>query len=280
MKPVKISNSRLNLTLTVGTASQISTSIEFKIINSSVKTDQLTKEIKTATKEDVNIEQVWIYADGQKASSLGESMASLQFLGKPKTYDAPTGNGAWCLIDVKELRSMGLPIPDINDKINDLIKDPLPGDSHIEIKITSGSTLIDGMQLQKNYGYFLLAALFDSFSLNLNVLGDESTVTNGLQLISPIIGNAAQSGFMTLFGALNDANINICFASWENLNPDAKEMLKIEAGLPQEVGGLVSAIGDLFERHVRIVLIINTSTHIEIKMSIPGLLKYAMNAMD
>jgi hypothetical protein len=272
-----MSNSRVNLAITVGHPSHAQTCFEVKLVNSHTKTSIVNQEISAATGHNPNNNSVWVYSEGQSSEDLGSKLGELGFFGSPQTFNA--GNGAWALIDLDALRETGAPIPAIGEL--PFANQPLPGESHIELKLTSGSDLNTGIELEKSEGFSPFYALFDSFTLGLNIQGDSSTIATGLDMVSPMIGHSNTISVKTLFGALNDADIKLGFTSFKDLNPDFKNSIKGgKLKIPQEVAGIVSAIGDLFEQNFRIVFVVNTSTHFEVKVSVPGLVNFAMTQMD
>lgn len=271
-----ITNSRVNLTVNVGHVATSNTTAEFKLVNSHFRTSQINQEISGATGHTPNNNTVWIYTEGQSAGDLENKIGELGFFGTPQTFGA--GNGAWALIDLDALRQTGMPVPPIGEL--PFVDQPLPGDSHIEIRLSSGSDLNAGVDLEKSEGYNAFAALFNSFSLNLNINGDASTIGTGLDMISPMLGHSNTTNTQTLLGALNDADIKLGFSSFSEFNPDFKNTFKMKSKIPQEVAGIISAIGDLFEQNFRLVFVLNESTHVEIKVAVPGLVNFAMSLMD
>jgi hypothetical protein len=273
------SNINANITINVGAPSTEASLIGLSIYNDHGRTQQVSQEISGSTGVNPSNSQVWVYAEGQSAEDFKEKISELGFFGEPETYGS--GSGAWAMVDLNGLKEQGAPVPPLDQM--PFVQQQLPGNSHIEFTLSSGTTFSDAVQLQESQGYAAVAAFFSNFSANLNVVGDGQTLDGGLQMLEQIIGGSKVMGIKAFTSALTDANINLTFASWEDLPEDAKERLKkdsLKNLLREEVAGILSGIGDLFEQNFRLVFIVNDAIHVEIRVRGPGLVEWAMSSMD
>ena len=186
------------------------------------------------------------------------------------------------MIDLKALRETGMPVPPISEL--PFIGEALPGNSHIEFKLSSSTTFDQAAQLQESEGFPAASAFFQNFNLNLNVHGDSSTLETGLGLVAQVIGEGKTEGLKAFCGLLTDASISLSFASWRELGASGQDKLKGNSGLKNfmrgEFAGILASVGDLFEQEFRVILVLNDACHVEIKVRGPGLVAWAMSCMD
>lgn len=273
------SNINANISINIGAPSTQATLLGLNIYNDYAKTQQISQEISGSTGVTPSNSQVWVFSEGQGSEDFKEKIEEIGFFGSPTTFGS--GSGAWAQIDIDGLREQGMPVPAFNDL--PFVENPLPGNSHIEFELSSGTTFSQAVQLQESQGYAATAAFFQNFNANLNVHGDGQTLEGGLELIAPIIGASKITGMKAFVHALTDANVSLTFGSWQDLPEDAKEKLKkdsLKKLLKEEFAGILAGIGDLFEQNFRLVFIISDTNHVEIKVRAPGIVEWAMSAMD
>jgi hypothetical protein len=273
------SNVNANITINVGAPSTEASLLGLSVYNDHGRTQQIAQEISGSTGVNPTNTQVWVYSEGQSAEDFKEKITELGFFGEPETYGS--GSGAWAMIDLEALKESGMPVPPLEEM--PFVQQQLPGNSHIEFTLSSGSTFSDAVQLQESEGYAAAAAFFSNFSANLDVVGDGQTLEGGLQMFEQIVGPSQIVGIKAFTSALTDANINLTFASWEDLPQDIKDRLKkdsLKNLLREEIAGILAGIGDLFEQNFRLVFVVNDAIHIEIRVRGPGIVEWAMSSMD
>lgn len=268
-----------NININVGGISTEQTLFQVNIYNSHSKTQQISNEINGSTGVTPHNNQVWIFVQGQNAADLKSKAEELGFLGSPSTYGS--GNGAWALIDLQGLRDQGMPVPPIGEI--PFVGQALPGNSHIEFKVSSSTTFDQATALQEQEGFAAVAAFFQNFNLNLNLHGDSATLDAGLEILSQVVGQKKSEGIKAFCGALTDANLSLTFSDWRQLSPEFQETLKkpsLKSILKGEFAGILAGVGDLFEQEFRVIFVVNDASFVEVKVKGPGLVNWAMSSMD
>lgn len=275
-----ISNTTANITVNVGTPSNQTTLLSVQIYNDHGRTAQLSQEINGSTGITPNCNQVWVFSEGQSSEALKEKIEEIGFFGAPETYGS--GSGAWANIDLATLREQGISIPSLSEL--PIANQSLPGNSHIEFDLSSSLSFQEAHQKSESEGYPPVVAFFNSLSLHLNVHGASETVEAALQTLEPIIGASTAKNIKTLTAAMTDAQINLSFASLDELPEDACKSLKnsstLKSLIKEEVAGILAGIGDIFEQNFRLILVVSESIVVEVTVKAPGLVEWAMSTMD
>ncbi len=272
-------NLKANINVSIGSQSNETSLIQLNIYNSDSKTQQLSQEISGCTGVQPTNEQIWIYVKGQNAGDLKSKAEELGLFGSPMTYAA--GSGAWALIDLNAIRENGIPIPPINEI--PFIAEGIPGNSHIELKLSSSTNFSLATQLQEQEGYAAIAAFFQNFNFNLNVNGDPATMEKILTLLAQVIGEQKSSTLKFLCALTTEVSVNFAFSSWKDLSPEFHENLKspsLKKIIKPEIAGVMAGVGDLFEDEFRLIFMVSPSCHAEIKIKAPGILSWVMSCMD
>ena len=274
-----ISNVTANINIIVGHQSNPNTLLAFKVYNNHSKTQQIKSQIAGTSGVTPNQNQVWVYSEGQTKDAVKEKLEGLGFFGSPETYTS--GNGAWACVDLNALREQGMPVPAIEEL--PFISTALAGNSHIEFKVTSGSSFDNAVQLQQGEGFAAVSAFLSNLNVNVNLHGDGNTLESGLGVVSEIVGSRKTGDLKTLFGALNEVDVTLKFASWRDLPGETQAFLqsdKLKNVINAEMASMLATLSDLFEHNFRVVFVVNDSAYIEIEVRAPGLTNFAMFLMD
>ena len=274
-----ISNVTANISIQVGHQGSENTLLAFRVHNNLSKTQQIKSQIAGTSGVTPNSNQVWAFAEGQSRDAVKEKLEGLGFFGSPETYTS--GNGAWACVDLNGLREQGMPIPPVEEL--PFVNATLAGNSHIEFKVSSGSNFDSAVQLQQGEGFAAVAAFISNLNININLHGDGSTLESGLGVAGEIVGARKAGDLKTLFGALNEVDVTLKFASWRDLPGEAQAMLKsdkLKKIINPEIASMLAVLSDLFEQNFRVVFIVNDSVHIEIEIRAPGLTNFSMFLMD
>lgn len=272
-------NLHANISINVGAPSNDTTVVGLNIYNDHGRTQMISQEISGSTGVNPTNGQVWVFSEGQNANDFKEKIEELGFFGSPQTYGS--GSGAWACVDLQALKETGAPIPPLDEM--PFVQNPLPGNSHIEFKLSSSTSFSEAVQAVESEQIPAPVAFFNSFSATLGVHGDGQTLDAALQMVEPIVGQKKITGLRALCHSLTDATVSLTFAGYEQLPEDAREKLKkgsTKKLLKEEIAGIIAGVGDLFEQNFRIVFVLSESIHVEIQVRGPGIVEYAMSAMD
>lgn len=274
-----ITNVTANISIIVGHQSNENTLLAFRVHNNHSKTQQLKSQIAGTSGVTPNANQVWAYSEGQTKDAVKEKLEGLGFFGSPETYTS--GNGAWACVDLDDLREQGMPVPPVEEL--PFVNTTLAGNSHIEFKVSSGSNFDTAVQLQQGEGFAAVSSFLSNLNININLHGDGNTLESGLGVASEIVGVRKAGDLKTLFGALNEVDVSLKFASWRDLPAETQELLKtdeLKNIINAEMASMLAVLSELFEHDFRVVFIVNDSVHIEIEIRAPGLTNFAMFLMD
>lgn len=174
-----------------------------------------------------------------------------------------------------------MPVPPVEEL--PFVNATLAGNSHIELKISSGSNFDGAVQLQQGEGFAAVASFLSNLNVNINLHGDGNTLESGLGVAHEIVGARKSGDLRTLFGALNEVDVSLKFASWRDLPQETQELLKkdkLKKIINAEMASMLAVLSDLFEQNFRVVFIVNDSVHVEVEIRAPGLTNFAMFLMD
>jgi hypothetical protein len=194
-------NINANINITVGNPSNQNSLLSFHVYNDHGRTAQVSQEISGSTGVNPDNTQVWVFSEGQGSEELKEKIEEIGFFGSPETYGS--GSGSWAKVDLNELRESGAPVPPLEEL--PFVQQSLPGNSHIELDISSSKNFSDAVQLQESEGYAAVTAFLESLNVNLDVQGSAETIDAGLDILSQIVGPTQVSSLKTVTTALTDA---------------------------------------------------------------------------
>ena len=188
--------------------------------------------------------------------------------------------------DAKKGREIGKLFRDLTEL--KLFKKPLPGDSAIELKLSSGSSLIEGLELKKTLEFDPILALLKSATLKIDINCDgqmtEAMGEDLPDLLDDLFSFSAREKVLLLLNLAQEFDVKIFFESWKDLPKEQQEiitgihpekpLLKIYDAKQRQ---LYADLACLLEQDCLCYLLINESTFLELEFKLAGLTDWVLS---
>lgn len=168
-----------------------------------------------------------------------------------------------------------------------LLNKPLPGDSTLEFKLSSGSSLFEGLELKKTLEFDPILALLKSVTLKIDINCDgqmTEAIEEDLPDLLEYLFDRQRGQVFLLLNLAQEFEVKIAFDSWEDLPKEQKERITgIHPKKPllnlydAEERQLFADISSWLEQDCLCYLLINESTFLELEFKLPGLTDWVLS---